>query len=67
MGKKAEDKGMNIQFWETYGPSKHVRVGWITAVALGVWLGLTFASCEQDNSPEAISKFTYGLQKGTDT
>lgn len=34
---------------------RRVRVGWITAVALGVLAGIYMASCGTDNEPEAGS------------
>lgn len=30
-----------------------VRLGWVLAVVLGVYLGLSFAACDTDNTPDA--------------
>ena len=37
---------------------RSVRVGWLTAIALGVLLGIYTASCGEDNRPEAKDDLT---------
>ncbi len=32
---------------------RHIRIGWLIAIALGTLLGLYAASCGQDNRPDA--------------
>jgi hypothetical protein len=47
--------------------SLKVRVGWVSAIILGIWFGASIPSCGMDNKPELVSKFTYVVQAGSVT